>query len=149
MTFRQKKMKKIGLYYYKEIIGKVFTDRSSITEEKQILKEKFQMQSKRKLFIMNVTKRKHQIYEIFFYETDFRFHCLQCNRCLLVCLFVYVFFPLVHFVKMVHVLKEIKTLYRVFGPWAFYLAYGPSQARALCQIKSPRSKYTIKSLYFL
>ena len=65
------------------------------------------------------------------------------------CLFVCVFFPLVHFVKMVHVLKEIKTLYRVFGPWALYLAYVPSQARGTLLDTSPRSTITIKSLYFL
>ena len=41
--FKIEKNEKIGLYYYKENIGKVFTDRSSIIEEKQIQKEKFQM----------------------------------------------------------------------------------------------------------
>ena len=35
-------MEKNGLQVYKEIIGKVFTDRSSITEENKIQKEKFQ-----------------------------------------------------------------------------------------------------------
>ena len=42
--------------------------------------------------------------------------------CVCACLFVCVFFLLVNFVKLVHVLKEIKTLYRVFGPRALYLA---------------------------
>ena len=40
--FQIEKNEKIGLYYYKEIIGKVFTDRSSITEENKIQKENFQ-----------------------------------------------------------------------------------------------------------
>ena len=70
------------------------------------------------------------------------------NKCLFVCLFVCVFFPLVHFIKMVHVLKEIKTLYRVFGPWALYLAYVPSAGSGtLLDTKPAVQKHDKESLF--